>query len=200
MSNEKNIKDYFDFSKLSKQSLGKGKVIISDPFLSDDYFTRSVVLLCDHKEEGSFGFVLNNFIEQPIHEIVEPFPPLNSKVSIGGPVETNLLFFIHTKPDLVEDSIQITDNIYMGGSFEQIQQLIELGKIKEGEIRFFLGYSGWGEKQLEEELHKNAWFVANVSEDTIMTYDHKNMWEKLLENMSKKHKVISSFPSNPNLN
>lgn len=200
MSENDNINNFFDFSKLKRIPAEKGKVLISEPFLDDDYFTRSVVLLCDHHDEGSFGFVLNNYIDQPIHEIVEEFPEFNSKISVGGPVETNLLFFIHNCPDLIEDSVQITDKIYMGGSFDTVKEKVISGELTDNNIKFFLGYSGWGENQLQDEIDKNSWFVATLGSDTIMSYSEEDMWEKILANMSEKHKLIATFPNNPNLN
>lgn len=200
MSGNDNINDYFDFSKLNRMKPGKGRVLISEPFLEDDYFTKSVVLLCDHNEEGSFGFVLNNYIDQSMSEIVEDFPEFDGKVSIGGPVETNLLFFIHNRPDIIKDSIPITDKIFMGGDFDLVKEKIIAGELTANDIKFFLGYSGWGVGQLDEEIEKNGWFVANVGVDTIMHYTQLDMWQKILEHMSFKHKVIATFPNNPNLN
>jgi putative transcriptional regulator len=195
-----NINNYFDFSKLNKLDPKKGRVIISDPFVEDDYFTKSVVILCDHNDEGSFGFVLNNYIEQDLNEIIEDFPSFDCKVSIGGPVETNVLFFIHNKPNLVDDSVEIAPNLYMGGDFAQVKELIIKGELTCNDIKFFLGYSGWGEGQLAEELENNSWFVANLSAETIMNYSCDDMWTKILEQLSPKHKVIASFPKNPSLN
>lgn len=195
-----NINNYFDFSKLNKLAPKKGRILISDPFVEDDYFAKSIVILCDHNEEGTFGFVINNFIEQELNEIIDDFPEFDCTVSIGGPVETDMLFFIHSNPVLIKDSIEIIPGLYMGGDFAQVKELILKDELGCDEIKFFLGYSGWGEGQLEEEIQANSWFVANLNPETIMTYNSDDMWEKILAQMGPKHKVISSFPNNPNLN
>lgn len=200
MGANNNIKDYFDFGKLSNLEPYKGRVLISEPFVDDDFFSRSVILICDHKEDGSFGFVLNNYIEQPISEILEEFPNFDTKISLGGPVETNLLFFIHTKPHLIDNSVEILPNLYMGGEFKQVVELIKEGKISNHDIKFFLGYSGWEKGQLDNEINLNSWFVANVGSDTIMSYHNEDMWQKVLEGMGEKHKVVASFTNNPHLN
>lgn len=192
--------NYFDFGNLKKIAPKKGRVIISDPFVEDDYFTKSVVLLCDYGEEGTFGFVLNNYIEQDLTEIVDDAPSIDCKLSIGGPLETDTLFFIHNQPDLIEGSVEIAPGLCMGGDFEQLKELIISEKITCKDVKVFLGYCGWGEGQLEEELKSNSWFVANLSPNTIMTYREDDMWEKILEQLSPKHKVISSFPKDPSLN
>ena len=74
----------------------KGRILISDPFLGDDYFERSVVYLCEHNQEGSFGFVLNNLVEINLNDLNDQFPEITTKISTGGPVETESMFFIHT--------------------------------------------------------------------------------------------------------
>lgn len=200
MGAHNNISDYFDFSKLNNLTPAKGRVLISEPFVNDDYFTKSVILLCDYKDEGAFGFVLNNYIDQPINEVIDDFSDFDTKISIGGPVETNLLFFIHTRPDVIDDSIEILPGLFMGGQFSQIKELVEAGELKNNEIKFFLGYSGWDKGQLDDEIASNSWFVANVSTDTLMNYHGDDIWQKLLESMGAKHKVIATFPNNPHLN
>jgi putative transcriptional regulator len=200
MALDNNINSYFDFNKLNKLSPIKGRVLISDPFVEDDYFSKSVVVLCDHNEEGTFGFVLNNFIEQELSEIIEDFPSFDCKVSIGGPIETDMLFFLHSKPDLISDSIEIIPGLFMGGDFKQVKELILKDELDCKDIKFFLGYSGWGEGQLGDEIKNNSWFVANLNTETIMTYNSDDMWQKILAEMGPKHKVISSFPKNPSLN
>lgn len=197
---DNNINDYFDFSKLNKLEPQKGRIIISDPFVEDDYFSKSVILICDHGDQGTFGFVLNNYIEQSISEIVEGAPPINCRISVGGPVETNTLFFLHNKPNLIDGSVEIIPNLYMGGNFNQVKQLVQSGQLVCEEIKLFLGYSGWESEQLEEEIEDNSWFVANLGAKTIMTYSADDMWEKILEQLSPKHKLISSFPKDPSLN
>lgn len=200
MALDDNINNYFDFSKLNKLAPQKGRVLISDPFVEDDYFSKSVVIICEHNEEGTFGFVLNNFIEQELCDIIEDFPSFDCRVSIGGPVETDMLFFIHSKPELITDSIEIIPGLYMGGNFNQVKELIINNELACEEIKFFLGYSGWGEGQLDDEIKNNSWIVANLDTTTIMTYNSDDMWKKVLGEMGPKHKVISSFPNNPNLN
>ena len=88
----------------------------------------------------------------------------------------------------------------MGGQFSQIKELVESDELKNNEIKFFLGYSGWDKGQLDDEVANNSWFVANVSTETLMNYHGDDIWQKLLESMGAKHKVIATFPNNPHLN
>jgi putative transcriptional regulator len=192
--------ELLNFKKLNKLNPKKGRILISEPFLDDDYFKRSVVLLCEHNEEGTFGYVLNNYIPTAISDILENFPEIDSRISLGGPVNSDNLFYIHTLGNKIPDSLEIIPGLFMGGSFEEMKSLMKDGLIKENELRFFIGYSGWSTGQLERELKDSSWIVAETDITTIMdTYIH-NLWKKILGDMGENHQLFSNYPENPSLN
>lgn len=189
-----------DLKVYNKMPPEKGKVLITEPFLEDDYFERSVVLLCEHNEEGSFGFVLNNYAEIQLQEISD-FPPFDAKISIGGPVDAQHLYYIHTLGLDIQGSIQIAEGLYMGGDFETIKEKANLGLLIPGQIRFFIGYSGWTKGQLEDELSKNAWLVSNVIDlEALMNDQYTTIWEDYMRNQGGKYKAFSQFPTDHKLN
>ena len=152
----------------------KGSVLISDPFIADGYFTRSVVLLCDYSKEGAFGFVLTNYLEFDFTTIDSSFPIPQAKVSVGGPVDTEHLFYIHNFGSLVEESILIKDNLYFGGNYSQLQEIILEDKENEKYVRFFLGYSGWGASQLIEELKEKFDQITQKSRQELRDFVEKS--------------------------
>ncbi|MEN8928907.1 MAG: YqgE/AlgH family protein [Flavobacteriales bacterium] len=199
------LKELFEFNSLNLLSLDKGRVLISDPFINDDYFSKSVVFLCEVNEKGGFGLVLNHYIPDTLGDFMNRFENIDCskfKISIGGPVDTDSIYYMHTRPDLIPDSIQVNESIFLGNGqkFNEIGDLIENELITHKEIRFFLGYSGWTPGQLQDELIRNSWFVGNIADSTLMTYQEEDIWKKTLEKMSDKHRVISNFPINPLLN
>ena len=199
------IKELFEFNNLNSLSLEKGRALISDPFINDDYFSKSVVFLCEINKKGGFGLVLNHFIHETLADFMNQFEKINCskfKISIGGPMDTESIYYIHTRPDLIPNSIKVNDTIYLGNGeeFDAIANLIKINLIDHNEIRFFLGYSGWTTGQLREELIRNSWFVGNISDSTLMNYQEEDIWKKTLEKMSDRHRVISNFPANPLLN
>ncbi|MGB8703645.1 MAG: YqgE/AlgH family protein, partial [Gillisia sp.] len=121
----------------------KGLLLVAEPsIIGDVSFNRSVVLLAEHSENGSIGFILNKVLDFKLKDLI---PELNKSFKIynGGPVEQDNLYFIHKVPDLIPSSIEIADGIYWGGNFEAVKELIQKDLIDEKQIRFFLGYSGW---------------------------------------------------------
>jgi len=146
----------------------KGKILISEPFLIDYYFKRSVVLLAEHNEDGSFGLILNKPVELQLSDIVKDFPSFDTPIYLGGPVKTDSLYFIHTLGNEIDDSMEISEGLFWGGDIEVVKELITIGKIGTEEIKFFVGYSGWVSKQLDGELARNSWLVANMNANDVM--------------------------------
>src|SRR4029079_12013049 len=107
--------DFFKYKNRIKPE--KGRLLISEPFLPDPNFERTVVLLCDHNEEGSFGFVLNKTSTVTVNEVMEDISNLDEFVFIGGPVQQDTLHFIHRNIPL-DNAVGICDEIRWGGSFE----------------------------------------------------------------------------------
>ena len=122
---------------------GPGILLIADPFLKDPNFIRTVVFLCEHQEQGSFGFVLNKQIEQTLGELITDLEGYQLPVYYGGPVQMNTIHFLHQYPDLIPDSQKISNDIYWGGNFETVTALIKNKSIDFKKIKFFVGYSGW---------------------------------------------------------
>jgi putative transcriptional regulator len=157
-------------------------------------------LLTEHNENGSVGFVLNKPVDIAVCEILNDFPQSDCKVSIGGPVNTNTVHYIHTLGELVPESIKIISGIYWGGNFEKIKSLIESGIINNNQIRFFLGYSGWSPSQLDNELSQNAWIVGDTTAEEVMNVNQVSSWNETLAHMGEKYRSLANFPENPGLN
>jgi putative transcriptional regulator len=192
---------HYDFFKTENTLLPqKGRILISEPFLMDNYFKRSIVLITEHSEEGTVGFVLNKPVNMQVNEIMSDFPAIDAVVSLGGPVQTNTLHYIHTLGDIIPNSMKVIENIYWGGEFEVIKRLLESGSLHHENIRFFLGYSGWQSNQLEDELSDNAWVVADIGPEEIMTPMNKYFWNQTLHRLGQKYKMWSNFPENPMMN
>ena len=194
------VKIIDDFFKIDNNiEPAQGKVLISEPLLDDFFFKRSVVLLIDHNSEGSMGFVINNPFESKITELIPDFPDFDANISVGGPVSTDMIQFIHTLGNMLPDSIEVIPGLYWGGSFELLKTLISLGKVRKNEVLFFLGYSGWSPNQLEEEIDIDSWLISELSVNDIMAYK-ENIWRTSLNGFGEKEKAWSNFPEDHNLN
>lgn len=181
-------------------ALKDGSILISEPYLGDPNFERTVVLICRHDDEGTFGLVMNrrsNLKLSDVLDYVDKGPEM--ELGIGGPLQHNTLHYIHNRPDFPE-AIRISDNLYWGGDYEYIKEKLEQGGIHPDEIRFFLGYSGWTPGQLEEEVEKNVWIVNNNAAKKLFTLNADTLWRQILKEMGGKYKILSNYPIDPSLN
>ncbi|GGK34990.1 transcriptional regulator [Yeosuana aromativorans] len=179
----------------------KGDLLIAEPaIIGDISFNRSIVLLADHNDEGSIGFILNKPLEYTINDLV-PEVEASFKVYNGGPVEQDNLYFIHKVPHLIPESIEISLGIFWGGDFNKVAELIANHQINETDIRFFLGYSGWKSNQLENELKASSWVVTeNIYKKEIIEKDYESFWKEKMLEFGGEYSIWSNAPENPNYN
>ena len=178
----------------------KGKILISEPFLPDTFFNRSIVYLTEHTAEGSVGFILNKKIDLTVDGSIEGFDDWHDNLNMGGPVAPDTIHYLHNLGDLIPKSVLVEGNIYWGGDIDVIRSLIRSGKIKQTQIRFFLGYSGWSAGQLERELKENSWVIAKVNSDIIMNNRGNDTWKKVLRSLKNKYRMWAEFPDSPDMN
>ncbi len=188
------------FNYKNKLAPEKGRLLISEPFLPDPNFERTVVLLCEHNEEGSFGFVLNKPSTLMAGEVMDDLQNFKHHVFIGGPVQQDTLHFIHRHPEIEHGSL-VREGIFWGGTFEQVLTLADTHQLDPSEIKLFLGYSGWDAGQLEDELEQDSWIVCDyVTEELLFETEPSLMWKRALDNMGGRFSVYSNYPLDPRLN
>ncbi|MGK7395322.1 MAG: YqgE/AlgH family protein [Candidatus Cyclobacteriaceae bacterium M3_2C_046] len=190
--------NYFHFQEALKPK--KGDLLISEPFLPDPNFVRTVVLLCEHNEDGSFGFVLNKPSLLKYNDVMDEVSDFDEILYVGGPVQQDTLHFIHRSGQM-EGSIEVGNGIFWGGNFEQLQILIGNHQLNRDNFKFFVGYSGWAGGQLEMELKEKTWIIyENPTAEEVFDYDPNDLWKKVLDNMGGKYKMMSNYPIDPRLN
>ena len=179
--------------------LCKGKLLISEPLLQDDNFHKSVIFLCHHSPKESLGFILNKQASQLLNFYLNDAMSLDFPVFIGGPVDQEMLHFIHSVPEIAGGE-KITEDIYWSGDLEQIVEGIKIGKVTTDNCKFFIGYSGWGIRQLEAEIEMNAWLVAHSNTVLVFNTPVKMVWNDAVKSLGKQYSPLLFMPENPELN
>lgn len=179
--------------------LCKGKLLISEPLLQDDNFHKSVIFLCHHSPKESLGFILNKQASQLLNFYLNDAMSLDFPVFIGGPVDQEMLHFIHSVPEIAGGE-KITEDIYWSGDLEQIVEGIKIGKVTTNNCKFFIGYSGWGIGQLEAEIEMNAWLVAHSNTALVFNTPVKMVWNDAVKSLGKQYSPLLFMPENPELN
>ena len=191
---------FLDLDPQNQHAPARGNLLVSEPYLPDPYFRRTVVLLCDHNEEGSFGFVLNRHTDMAVNDLMENMPPIGSQVGIGGPVQSGSLFYVHTLGVRIEGSQEVVDGVYVGGDYDQLRGVLKADMRLTRHVRFFVGYSGWDKGQLDKELTEKSWLVARGSKKRIMDIKDDDLWGTTLRGMGRNFAPLANFPEDPSLN
>ena len=178
----------------------KGRILIAEPFLHGDYFSRSVVFLVAHSEKGAVGFILNKKIDFRLQDVFLDFPEFDAHVYLGGPVSADSIFFVHKVGEKLPGSIKVLGNLSWGGDFETLKNLISKGMVKPSDIHFFLGYSGWDAGQLEGEIKEDSWLVTDVDENAIMRESQDVSWTDFVVKAGNRYSIWQNYPENPSFN
>ncbi len=193
------MENKFDLSFNQNRLVRRGDLLLAEPFMRDQNFERSVVLICEHlDEQGSFGLILNKPAGISVEKVTEDLYASNP-LFVGGPVEQNTLHFIHKFNDL-EGAVPLKNGLFWGGDYEQLKSYAAANLVKSDNCRFFMGYSGWASKQLAEELKHKSWIVADFELDTLFEVWHEEMWSEILKKMGGKFKAFANYPADPRMN
>ncbi len=177
-----------------------GHLLIAEPLLNDDHFTRAVILLCEHSNEGSVGFILNQPSDFELQDLLKDITGKAHVVFKGGPVQNNTLHMLHRIPNILGAGLKIANGIYWGGSFDEIGDNESIGVKGRNDLRLFLGYSGWAPGQLENEVKEGTWLIATATDEIVFDTKHEDVWKKSISLLGEKYSYLAHIPTDPQLN
>ena len=197
-----NINPIWNFEFEKGKPLRAGSLLLSEPFMWDENFKRTVILVCRHHSiDGTSGVILNKPVQLNLEDLLESFPKdFGGQLFLGGPVGTDMIQMVHTMGHKITDSQKICEGVYWGGNFDQLKKLIRQGEITKNHVRFYIGYSGWDAKQLQDEIKENSWIIAQAQHKYIFNNDPDSLWRNIMNDMGGLYQTMASYPENPNLN
>lgn len=177
-----------------------GILLIADPFLKDPNFMRTVIFICEHQQEGSFGFVLNKLSEQTLDELMTGFDGFPIPIYYGGPVQMDTIHFLHQYPDQISGGREVMSGVYWGGDFQKLSAMVKNKEIDLRKVRFFIGYSGWSNGQLGDELKEKSWLTVAATSELIFHQKAGDIWKDSLKHLGGEYEMMINFPTDPQLN
>lgn len=177
----------------------KGKLLISEPFIKDPAFGRSVILLVEKNEIGTVGFILNHKLKITVSDVLDNIQ-LKNNLYQGGPVAHDSLHFLYRGHNPVKNSVRVMQGLYWGGDFKDLLQKISDGEISEESIRFYVGYSGWEPGQLEFEMDEKTWIVAPADIKTVFELSAEKLWKQTMKSLGGDYALMANSPLDPQMN
>lgn len=176
-----------------------GKLLVAEPCMDDPDFARAVILLCEHGNDGTVGFVLNRPSPSAFHQLIPELGALQVPLYEGGPVQSDTLHMLHRMPALL-GGMEVLPGLYWGGSYNSLMQALACPDFNHAAIRFFIGYTGWETGQLDAELKEGAWMVANPYDNVVFNADSKLLWQQAVRSLGTDFAYLANWPIDPQLN
>ncbi|MGC4129706.1 MAG: YqgE/AlgH family protein [Bergeyella sp.] len=177
----------------------KGKILISTPDISGDIFSRSVVLIIDHDVHGAFGLILNRKNEELSRRVGQLFG-FRAEIYDGGPVENNRTFIIAKGIPVSEYYVSINNEFYLTEDTESVTAAVLEGRLNIADIKVFSGYSGWSSRQLESEVFRKMWTVADIYNLDYTMPNDQSLWKKIMLNLGGKYLLWANAPEDVGMN
>ncbi len=177
----------------------KGKILISTPDISGDIFSRSVVLIVDHNEQGAFGLILNKKNQKMSHKLKDIFG-FDVDVYDGGPVENDKIFFICKGRKITDNYSELNSEFYLTEDIESVVAAIIQQNISVFDVKVFSGYSGWAAQQLESEIHRKMWTVVDVFNLDYTSPNDQGLWKNIMQNLGGEFLLWANAPEDVSMN
>ena len=174
-----------------------GHLLVATPQMTDPRFKKSAILICQHDQNSAMGLVIN----QPKHnykfsqfldvlKISKTATTKKENIYIGGPVDTQRGYILHSSDFVTNDSIKVCENVFLSIQIDIIKKIV-LG-LGPKSFRILLGYSGWTSGQLEFELRQNMWFNIPAQSKIIFSKNTSDIWENSFSDLGMSASSFSS--------
>jgi putative transcriptional regulator len=183
-------------------ALAKGMFLVATPALRDPNFRQTVVLLCEHGPEGALGVVVNRPTAMSISEALPQMPVLEGQRHLlfsGGPVQPNHVLILYRMVQEPTGSHHVFDGVYLGGDMKAVEEVLAKPAGAET-FRAYMGYSGWGPGQLENEMKTGAWILLPADPQVVFEKDPATVWQDILKSLGEPYTFYADMPLDPGLN
>jgi putative transcriptional regulator len=177
----------------------RGQLLVAGPALQDPNFRRTVVLICEHSDDGALGLIINRSTSIEVTEAVPELAGLlgaDARLWSGGPVQPQSIVLLAELDDPPEDALMVVGDVGLVLQGADLQELAD--DARRG--RAFLGYAGWGPEQLEGELERGDWIVVGAEPDDAFGEDGDGLWGEVLARQGGEYALLATMPPDPSLN
>ncbi len=176
-----------------------GALLLSEPFNKEPNFKRAVVLISQHDERGSIGFILNKPTPLLINDVLDDFPEFKAPVHWGGSERLDSVYYIHTLSGL-RGAKPIANGIFWGGDYNQLKLLAETKQITPHQIKFLAGYNAWSPRELAKEIREHNWWVTDADLQSAFKEHPDTAWGNILQRNGHVYGIMNDFPEDPGVN
>ena len=171
--------------------------------MRDPNFVRTVVLVCEHGEGGSWGLVVNRRTALTFGELLEdlPFPAASEgPVFWGGPVEPSRMQVLHRLRREIPNVLEIGQDLSLGIDADTFREVVAQRLLPGEALNAYVGHAGWGPGQLEAELEGRSWIVCTADDVVVFDTNPDEMWDRVLSSLGPSYARLVDVPLDPRAN
>ena len=184
-------------------SVNRGTFLVASPVLRDPNFLRTVVLMCEHGDGGSWGFVVNRPTELALPDLVDDMPVPAAAPGVvhwGGPVETGRLQVLHRLRTGVEGELEICPGVNLGLDIGTLRDMSCRPLLPGEALHAYVGHAGWAPEQLDAELDTGSWITCTASQRVVFDTKPEEMWDRVLLALGPRFESLTRVPIDPRVN
>ena len=177
------------------------RCLIATPAIKDPIFASSLIYMCEHNESGSMGLVINHETSQILDDVFQQLDIQceddtikNQPVYVGGPVQLEQGFVLHSNAGHWQNSVEVSNGIHLTSSLD-ILQAVANGKGPQDYL-VIMGFSGWASGQLESELQQNSWLTASCDADLLFHQKSEDKWQVAFDTLGFDINMLSPVSGN----
>ena len=177
----------------------RGQLLVAGPALIDPNFLRTVVLVVEHTDEGAMGLVLNRVHEATVADAVPDLVAIagiDAQLHLGGPVQPNAVMVLAEFDDPVDAAVTVFGDVGLPHADSDLHLVGE--RTRRG--RVFAGHAGWGPGQLDAELERDDWLLADPEPDDVFSDDPEALWSTVLQRKGGHYALLARMPVDPSVN
>lgn len=191
--------NFFPVQWSNAKSLGTGKLLVASRSLVDPQFAKTVILLARYDAQGVLGLILNRRTHVPLSRALESLKGAKDRsdpVYLGGPVGMMAVFALFKPRDKLEGAEPVFDGVYLITAKSHLEQTIS-ARPDPGVFHVYLGYAGWNQEQLRQEVELGAWFVFPADARAVFNADPDSLWLEMIRKTELQ--FARSWPANADL-
>ena len=178
-----------------------GRLLVANPTLRDPNFSRTVVLLCEHGDDGSMGVIVNRPTEHTLTEAITGMPQdATQRLYWGGPVQQQMVLALHRDAHDAPNTAPVADGMALGTDHDALIHLLQTLPDPERHIRVYSGYAGWAAGQLEAEMQQHSWIVSKADAGLVFDVEPDQVWERALVQLGPRFAYLATMPADPRVN
>lgn len=182
---------------------GRGTFLVASPLLRDPNFVRTVVLLCEHGEGGSWGLVVNRRTALTFGELLDdlPFPAsAEGPVFWGGPVEPSRMQVLHRLRREIPDVLEVESNLRLGIDADTFREVVAQRLLPGEALQAYVGHAGWGPGQLDAELEGHSWIICTADDAIVFDTNPEEIWDRVMRSLGPAYARLTEVPPDPRVN